>query len=213
MEGEAMVHVVVGATNPNCREMLAKMFRQRYDVFIKEKGWDLKSYNGLEFDDYDTAETVYLMQFDGRDNIIASMRMNPTDGPYMLADIFAEVCEVPIPRGRDVWELTRGALSKNLRKSGTWGRMQCAMLESAILWGATKATGFFTVDHIMKQMRVGLDVKPLGSPRIVDGEANVAAEFPFNTQTLERLRESYGISGPAIEHIHLMPVPQKKVAA
>ena len=142
-----MVHVVVGATNPNCREMLAKMFRQRHDVFITEKGWKLKGYNGLEFDQYDTAETIYLMQFDGRDNIIASMRMNPTDGPYMLADIFGEVCEVPIPRGRDVWELTRGALSKNLRKSGTWGRMQCAMLESALLWGATKATGGAETDR------------------------------------------------------------------
>lgn len=207
-----MVHVVVGATNPNCRVMLAKMFRQRNEVFVVEKGWKLKTYNGLEFDKYDTEETIYLMTFDDDENIVASMRMNPTHGPYMLADIFAEVCEAPIPRGRDVWELTRGALSKTLRKSGYWGRMQCAMLESALLWGATTATGFFSVDHIMKQLRVGLDIKPLGPPRVVDGEACVAAEFPFNSLTLERLRASYGITGPAIEHIHLMP-PEHKVAA
>lgn len=206
-----MVHVVVGATNPNCRQMLAKMFRQRYEVFVKEKGWNLKTYNGLEFDKYDTSSTIYLMQFDARSNLVASMRMNPTDQPFMLADIFSEVCEAPIPRGPDVWELTRGALSKNLRKSGYWGRMQCAMLEAALLWGAKKATGFFTVDHIMKQMRVGLDVKPLGPPRIVDGEANIAAEFPFNSLTLVRLRSSYGITGPAIEQIHLMP--EQKAAA
>ena len=207
-----MVHVVVGATNPNCREFLAKMFRQRHDIFIKEKGWNLKSYNGLEFDQYDTAESIYLMEFDSRRNLVASMRMNPTDGPYMLQEIFSSVCEMPIPRGRDVWELTRGALSKTLRKSGYWGRMQCAMLETALLWGAKKATGFFTVDHIMKQIRVGLDVKPLGPPRLVEGEANVAAEFPFNLQTLERLRESYGIDGPSIEQIHLMPASQKAAA-
>ncbi len=207
-----MVHVVVGATNPNCRGLLAAMFRQRYDVFIKEKGWKLKSYNGLEFDQYDTPDTIYLMDFDRNDDIVASMRMNRTDGPYMLADIFGEVCEGPIPRGVDVWELTRGALSKSMRKSGYWGRMQCAMLESALLWGAKKATGFFTVDHIMKQMRVGLDIKPLGPPKIVDGEANIAAEFPFNSQTLERLRLSYGIDGPVIEQIHVMP-QQTKAAA
>ena len=207
-----MVHVVVGATNPNCREVLAKMFRQRHDVFVKEKGWKLKTYNGLEFDKYDTAATIYLAQFDGRSNLVASMRMNPTDGPFMLADVFSEVCEAPIPRGLDVWELTRGALSKNLRKSGYWGRMQCAMLEAALLWGAKKAIGFFSVDHIMKQMRVGLDIRPLGAPRMVEGEANIAAEFPFNSLTLERLRSSYGISGPAIEQIHLMPTPQKVAA-
>lgn len=200
-----MVHVVVGATNPSCRELLAAMFRQRYDVFIKEKGWNLKSYNGLEFDNYDTASTIYLLEFDDDGTLVASMRMNRTDGPYMLADVFSEVCEVPIPRGPDVWELTRGALSKSLRKSGFWGRMQCAMLESALLWGAKKATGFFSVDHIMKQLRVGLDIKPLGPPRIVEGEANVAAEFPFNYETLERLRQSYRITGPVIEQIHMMP--------
>jgi N-acyl-L-homoserine lactone synthetase len=207
-----MVHVVVGATNPNCREKLARMFRQRYDVFVKEKGWKLKTYNGLEFDQYDTAETIYLMQFDRDGDLVASMRMNPTDGPFMLADIFGEVCQKPIPHGRDVWELTRGALSRNLRKSGYWGRLQCAMLESALLWGAKKAVGFFTVDHIMKQLRVGLDISPLGPPRIIDGEANVAAEFPFNSLTLERLRASYGIVGPAIEQVHMMPAPQKAVA-
>jgi N-acyl-L-homoserine lactone synthetase len=207
-----MVHVVEGATNPNCRKLLAAMFRQRHDIFIKEKGWKLKSYNGLEFDQYDTAQSIYLMEFDGDDQLVASMRMCRTDGPYMLADIFSEVCEVPIPRGVDVWELTRGALSKSMRKSGYWGRIQCAMFEAALLWGATKATGFFTVDHIMKQMRVGLDVKPLGPPKIVDGEANVAAEFPFNSETLGRLRSSYGISGPVIEQIHLMPTEHKAAA-
>jgi acyl-homoserine lactone synthase len=207
-----MVQVVVGATNPNCRPLLAAMFRQRYDVFIKEKGWKLKSYNGLEFDQYDTADTIYLMEFDPSGDLVASMRMNRTDGPYMLADIFSEVCESPIPRGHDVWELTRGALSSSLRKSGYWGRMQCAMLEAALLWGAKKATGFFSVDHIMKQMRVGLDIKPLGPPRIVDGEANIAAEFPFNSTTLERLRASYRIDRPVIEHIHLIP-QQTKAAA
>ncbi|MCE9521964.1 MAG: hypothetical protein K8S25_05965 [Alphaproteobacteria bacterium] len=188
------------------------MFRQRHDIFIKEKGWNLKSYNGLEFDQFDTAQTIYLMEFDKSESIVASMRMNRTDGPYMLADVFGEVCEIPIPCGADVWELTRGALSKSIRKSGYWGRIQCALFEAALLWGAKTATGFFTVDHIMKQMRVGMDIKPLGTPKIVDGEANVAAEFPFNFHTLERLRTSYGITNPAIEQIHLMPA-ENRVAA
>jgi acyl-homoserine lactone synthase len=212
MVEETMVQVVVGAANPNCRPFLTAMFRQRHDVFIKEKGWKLNSHNGLEFDQYDTAETIYLMEFDPQGEIVASMRMNRTDGPYMLADIFGEVCESPIPRGPDVLELTRGALSSSLRKSGYWGRMQCAMLEAALLWGAKKATGFFSVDHIMKQMRVGLDIKPLGPPRVVDGEACVAAEFPFDSLTLERLRASYRIDRPVIEQIHLMP-EQAKAAA
>jgi acyl-homoserine lactone synthase len=207
-----MVQLVVGATNPNCRELLASMFRQRYEIFVKEKGWDLKTYNGLEFDNYDTARSVYLIGHDEDGQIVASMRMTTTDGPYMLADIFADMCENEIPRDSETWELTRGALAKNLRRSGHWGRMQCALVEAALLFGIKRACGLFTVDHVMKQMRGGSDAKPLGQPRMIDGEANVAFEFPLNVEVLQRTRSVYKIKGPVIEQIHLMPA-QEKLAA
>jgi N-acyl-L-homoserine lactone synthetase len=206
-----MIHLVVGATNPNCRELVATMFRQRYDIFVKEKGWKLKSYNGLEFDNYDTDKSVYLMSMEGS-TMVASMRMTTTDGPYMLADIFADMCENGIPRDGETWELTRGALAKNLRKSGHWGRMQCALVEAALLFGIKRACGLFTVDHVMRQMRGGSDAKPLGQPRMIDGEANVAFEFPLNVEVLQRTRTVYRITEPAIQHIHLMPAQQRKAA-
>lgn len=207
-----MVHLVVGATNPNCRELLAAMFRQRYDIFVKEKGWKLKTYNGLEFDQYDTGKSVYLIEHDEDGDIAASMRMNTTDGAFMLADLFSEMCEQGLPRGRDTWELTRGALAKNLRRSGYWGRLQCALVEAALLFGVKKACGLFTVDHVMRQMRGGSDAKPLGQPRMIDGEANVAFQFPLNAEVLQRTRDVYKIRGPVIEHIHLMPADQKLAA-
>ncbi|MBI1212117.1 MAG: GNAT family N-acetyltransferase [Alphaproteobacteria bacterium] len=210
MEG-TMVQIIVGAFNPNAREQLADMFRQRAKVFVEEMGWPLKTYNGLEFDQYDDADTIYVLEYE-KDELVASMRMNPTHRRCMLPELFQGACEGEAPRGPDVWELSRGALAKNLRKSGYWGRIQCAFFEAALLWNARKAIGFFTVDHIMKQMRVGLDIKPLGQPRIVDGEANVAAEFPFNVETLLRLRKSYRIAGPVIEHIYHMPREERAAA-
>src|SRR5262249_5399897 len=136
----------------------------------------------------------------------------PTHRRCMLPEIFPGTVDGDLSRGPDVWELSRGALSKNLRKSGYWGRIQCAFFEAALLWSAKKAIGFFTVDHIMKPMRVGLDVKPLGQPRIVDGQVNVAAEFPFTFETLMRLRQSYRISGPVIEQIYYMPEEDRAAA-
>lgn len=206
-----MVQIIVGAFNPNAREQLAEMYRQRTKVFVEEMGWPLKTYNGLEFDQYDDAETIYVLEYD-KGELVASMRMNPTHRRCMLPELFKDACEGEVPRGPEVWELSRGALSKNLRKSGYWGRIQCAFFEAALLWNARKAIGFFTVDHIMKQMRVGLDVKPLGQPRIVDGEANVAAEFPFTVETLLRLRKSYKIDGPVIERICYMPAGERAAA-
>jgi len=206
-----MVQIIVGAFNPNAREQLAEMYRQRAKVFVEEMGWPLKTYNGLEFDQYDDAETIYVLEYE-KGELVASMRMNPTHRRCMLPELFKDACEGDVPRGPDVWELSRGALARNLRKSGYWGRVQCAFFEAALLWNARKAVGFFTVDHIMKQMRVGLDVKPLGQPRIVDGETNIAAEFPFNVETLLRLRKAYRIDGPVIERICYMP-PEDRAAA
>src|SRR5262245_28339161 len=154
-----MVQVIVGATNPDCRVLLAEMFRHRYQIFVREKGWDLKSYNGLEFDNYDTAETIYLVEFDGKAKIGASMRLAPTDRASMLADCFPDMCERDLPRGNDVWELTRGAVSANLRRSGIYGRVICAMVEVALLWGVKKGVGIFSVEYLMKQMRFGLNAK------------------------------------------------------
>lgn len=199
-----MVQVICGATNPNCRPLLADMFRHRYQIFVEEKGWDLKSYNGLEFDNYDTAETLYLVEFEKQGYIGASMRLNATDRPCMLSDIFSEMCEREMPKGKDVWELTRGAVSSNLRRSGIYGRVICGMVEAALLWGAKTGVGIFSVEYLMKQMRFGLDAKPLGQPRMMEGEPNVAAEIAFNRETLERLRASFKITAPVIEQIHVL---------
>jgi acyl-homoserine lactone synthase len=135
-----------------------------------------------------------------------------TDQPFMLADIFADMCERPIPRGPHCWELTRGAMSKNLRGSGHYGRIQCGLLEAALLFGVNKGVGVFSVDLLMNKIRSGLDAKPLGQPRMIDGEPNVAADFPLTGDMLERTRALFKISGPVLKHLHLMPQQQRKAA-
>ena len=200
-----MIHLIAGATNPNCRELLAGMFRLRHDVFIKEKQWNIKSYNGLEFDQFDTEETLYLVELDEAGAVVATVRMNPTDRPTLFSEVFADMCHGGPPKCPKTWELTRGAIAQNVRKSLHFGRIECATIEAAFLWGVTKACGIFGVDLLMKKMRCGLDAKPIGQPRMIDGESHDAAEFAMNGDVLQRTRTLYRITGPSIEQIHLMP--------
>jgi len=200
-----VIHLIAGATNPNCRELLAGMFRLRHDVFIKEKHWNIKSYNGLEFDQFDTEETLYLVELDEAGAVVATVRMNPTDRPTLFSEVFADMCHGGPPKCPKTWELTRGAIAQNVRKSLHFGRIECATIEAALLWGVTKACGIFGVDLLMKKMRCGLDAKPIGQPRMIDGESHVAAEFAMNGDVLQRTRTLYRITGPSIEQIHLMP--------
>jgi len=207
-----VVHLIVGATNPNCRELLAGVFRLRYDVFVKEKHWDIKSYNGLEFDQFDTEHTIYLAELDDNGAVIATVRMNPTDKPTLFSEVFADMCHGGPPNCPTTWELTRGAIAKNVRKTVHFGKIECATIEAALLWGVTKACGIFGVDLLMKKMRTGLDAKPIGQPRMIDGESHVAAEFAMSGDVLQRTRALYRIAGPSIGHIHLMP-PADRAAA
>jgi acyl-homoserine lactone synthase len=200
-----MIHLIVGATNPNCRELLARMFRLRHDVFIKEKRWDIKSYNGLEFDEFDTNETIYLVELDDEGGVVATVRMNAMDKPTLFSEVFADMCHGGVPKCPKTWELTRGAIAKHVRKSLHFGKIECATVEAALLWGVSKACGIFGVDLLMKKMRCGLDAKPMGQPRMIDGESHVAAEFAMNGDVLQKTRALYRITGPSIEQIHLMP--------
>ena len=207
-----MVTLVVGATNPNARELLAKMFRQRHQVFVEEKGWKLKSYNGLEFDNYDTDETVYIMALTPEGEMVASMRMLRTDKPHMMADVFADMCEGGVPRRADVWELTRGALTKGLRATGYWSRMQCGLIEAALLWGVNKGTGIYTVDYVTALNRAGWDGRPMGQPRMMDGEPYVACECNLTGAVLARTRALHKITAPVIERIYYMPEQERRAA-
>jgi acyl-homoserine lactone synthase len=207
-----MVHLIEGATNPNCRELLAQIFRLRHDIFVVERGWKLKSYNGLEFDNFDTADTFYLAELDDNGEIIATVRMNPTTKPTLVSEVFADMCEDGPPRDPRMWELTRGAIAKNVRKSRHFGHIECATIEAALLLGINKACGLFGVDLLMKKIRAGLKAKPLGHPRMIDGEANVVAEFGIDTDVLERTRALYRITGPSIEHLHMMTPAQRAAA-
>ena len=207
-----MVTMVVGATNPNARELLAKMFRQRHRIFIEEKGWKLKSYNGLEFDNYDTDETLYLMTLTPDGEIVASMRMMRADRPHMLADVFGDMCGDALPKTADCWEITRGALTPGLRASGYWSRMQCALVEAALLWGVNKSTGIFSVDYVAALMRQGWDGRPLGQPRMMDGEYHVACQCSLTADVLMRTRALHKITGPVLERIYYMPKADRAAA-
>jgi N-acyl-L-homoserine lactone synthetase len=200
-----MVQVIVGSDNSECRPQLEEMFRQRYQIFIVEKGWKLDTKNGLEIDTYDTPDSIYLLEYEKSGKLGASMRANATHEACMLAELFADMCEQEIPRGPDIWELTRGALSADLRRSGIYGRVMCSMFEAGLLWGAKKGIGIVTVEYLMRQIRFGMDARPLGPPRQIDGEPHVATVFDFSIESLSRLRATFGIKTPVIERLHLRP--------
>ena len=84
--------------------LFSRMFRQRHEIYVERRGWKaLQSVNGEERDQFDRPDTIYLLAIDEEDDILAGLRLLPTTGPHLLADIFPHlVMSSDIPRGDDI---------------------------------------------------------------------------------------------------------------
>lgn len=107
---EAAVEIVGGTPGTLSPELFEGIARYRHKVFVETLGWELPARAGLELDEFDRADTLYLAarEHDGR--LVGTARLMPTDRPYLLGEIFPQLMGgAQPPRRADVWELSRFA--------------------------------------------------------------------------------------------------------
>lgn len=82
----------------------------RYEVFVELLKWDLDTPEGIERDQFDREDTVYVIARDDDGRINGCARLLPTTKPYLLGDVFPELLngQEP-PSSPEVWELSRFA--------------------------------------------------------------------------------------------------------
>lgn len=104
------MHVISGSVHTITSDVIIKLGQYRHKVFVDTLGWPLPVESQLEFDQFDRSDTLYLIAFNQNRQIIGTGRLLPCNKPYLLADVFPELMEGgSIPRGADVWELSRFA--------------------------------------------------------------------------------------------------------
>lgn len=109
--------------------LVTAYMRFRKEVFMDGKKWDLNHVSGLEYEQYDTFDTVYAVAH-RNGQILGGGRLRRTDRTngsgtyaysYMIRDAWrgmlpalpAEMCEEEPPVDQAVWELTRFATVKD----------------------------------------------------------------------------------------------------
>lgn len=92
------------------RDYFDTLSKYRHQVFVEMLGWELQCQHGIETDQFDRDDTVYVVAHDTDDNIIGLGRLLPTTRPYLLGEVFPELLngQTP-PSSPDVWELSRFA--------------------------------------------------------------------------------------------------------
>lgn len=102
--------VTAGTAHTLSDDMFCKVGHYRHRVFIETLGWDLKTKNQLELDQFDRPDTIYMVSQDESGEVNGCARLLPTNRPYLLGEVFPELMNgLPPPCSPDVWELSRFA--------------------------------------------------------------------------------------------------------
>jgi N-acyl-L-homoserine lactone synthetase len=82
----------------------------RHKVFVENLGWDLHAPDGLEQDQFDRPDTVYVVARDDEGEVCGCARLLPTTDPYLLSEVFPQLLNGAVPpNSPEIWELSRFA--------------------------------------------------------------------------------------------------------
>lgn len=105
-----MLHVLRGRSGHGQQEMalLDQMYRFRARAFRDRRGWKVNVEDDREIDRFDSLNVAYFIVSDEAGGHIASLRLLPTTGPYMMAEVFPEVLGDLRPyKSSGIWESSR----------------------------------------------------------------------------------------------------------
>lgn len=171
--------VVSGAREALRPELCSRVAHYRHQVFVERLGWQLQTRDGVELDEFDRPDTVYVIAQDDDGDIIGFARLLPTTRPYLLADVFPQLLNgLPPPRSPDVWELSRfSAVDLNGPAQSVQGRFDSSIAlrlleESIACAGSGGARRLITVSPLGVERllhRGGFHAHRAGPPTVVDG--------------------------------------------
>lgn len=102
------MRVVSGDKKQIPAELYVQVATYRHRVFVDHLGWSLQTDNGLELDQFDRLDTVYVVAQNDEGQVFGCARLLPTTRPYLLGELFPQLLNgLPPPCSPDVWELSR----------------------------------------------------------------------------------------------------------
>lgn len=173
------MYVVKGRQEDLPAGLYTKVSNYRHKVFVEQLGWQLKTFNNTEQDQFDRADTIYVISQNEHGDITGCARLLPTNKPYLLGEVFPQLLNrMPIPNSPDIWELSRfAAVDFNVKSSFRSGRFSSpvtlALLHETIAFAAENgAKRIITVSPAGVERllnHAGVHAHRAGPPTIIDG--------------------------------------------
>ena len=213
-----MMLEIVQAGQAGKTKLLFDMHRMRKRVFKDRMGWDVHvTEGGLEVDQFDLDDTVYLLSLNESRQVIGNWRLLPTTGSTMVRDVWPQFLDtLPMPCSPDVWESSRFAVDSPAANSEE-GLAQVNRATRELFVGLTELCLLCGIKQIYTfyDMRIARLLKRIDCPpsaisarlKIEDFHAEVGS-FDTNEAMLQRLRDASGITETLVTLDMLPPVLQ-----
>lgn len=184
-------------------DALPAMLRLRHKIFVERQGYDVPTYNDLEWDQFDTPAAVYLLWRDGGGEPRAVARLLPTTHQYMIKELWRDlITSGDIPCQSNIWEATRFGVDRDLKASQrrqALGELVCGCLEYALQNGITEYLSVMPFHIIKNVLRgAGVTVDILGSSKNLGGLAVFAVRIHVTQDGLEKARQYYKLDGSVL---------------
>ncbi|HEY1707424.1 MAG TPA: acyl-homoserine-lactone synthase [Rhizomicrobium sp.] len=202
-----MIDVVTSQNAVLYRNALEDMFRLRHRIFVEKMGWEaLRKPDGIEKDQFDTPDAVYLILQDDDGHVIGSHRLLPTIKPHLFSELFPEMCNVRgLQRGAHIYELNRTCVDEDRldRKKQEWARQQiiAGLVEFSYRAGIDHVTILTPLEVMFRYMLIGVEVKPLGLHREIDGVKQAAVSVTMDKSADEGVKAAFGIRSNIVRYI------------
>ena len=158
----------------------------RHKVFVNQLGWDLKTINGMELDDFDSPDAVYVCSHDEYDQVSGVARLLPTTAPYLMEKVFPKLWGgKQLPHDPKIWELSRFAAIPPY-SSEAFTHQASSQHASVLLRNVMQVCSMLGAQTLVTVSPVGMErllrlngfrVMRVGAPTINHGESIVTLQI------------------------------------
>ncbi|OIQ24410.1 MAG: autoinducer synthase [Alphaproteobacteria bacterium MedPE-SWcel] len=182
--------------------LFTALLHARYHHFIMVRGWPLPNVRGLEFDQYDTPDSVHCAIHDGA-IVQGGFRMTPTtaqcmNSTYMLRDaqrgllpdLPRDVLDAEAPQDPRIWEVSRVFVSDSLSSRDRMQVRTALGRSFAHLSQKWHIDGFLCLTSVTSALltrRSGLELTPAGPRFDTAGEICQAYHLKIRTPIRQRI--------------------------
>ncbi|TRD17795.1 acyl-homoserine-lactone synthase [Palleronia caenipelagi] len=163
---------------------LSDFFRFRHRVFRERLGWEMPSLShddGEEVDQFDTDTAVYMLHRDESGEVVAGLRLLPTDRPYLLGDCFGDMIDGTAPRHSRVYEVTRLAVDPDAARKKSTSAYLKVLIWGLMQWGLEHGVaGYVSLSYLGMERLLrhsGCRFQRLSAVQPIAGRKSVALQF------------------------------------